>query len=595
MSELEGNFLPDTVTNTIIEYDTLFIEKVIIEHDSVFVYITDTLVITDTVYIVDTVTNTVIDTVYKYHTDTVYVTRIDTVIVNHTDTVYEEVRDTIVITKELVFDCYDFDSEGRLVVTSSEDKKYLISYNLQMETSGDVYFKQETSEKFVLEDNQAYFSGNTAYFDVSKGTEKQTLAVNVRGASYIIFNNQDVTPCYNFYVEAELSHLQDREVNDVIYEVAIVNYYFYNAEGNMVETASQLLFAPKYEENERNVTIDYTIESAQTHTGYELVINGKIDNSIYSDTITQARIPLFLSIETEAKKSVRGTNFNFNYVDGVVEVSTNTSQAGITKEFDAMKVRYNEYEALYNHLVSASSNQITNQQKVRYINDFTVEIGGETESIKLPLKVSVLKETIDPVGVVGGLPTQNVTISYQASLDILTASAPQEIEISVDAVYFEGEEITFANKSVAFKTVLAQAIRFTCVLSKSSAGEYYYRYRQDGETAWTTIAIDEKEHNWLLTNAQRTPSSAYGLANYNSGGGVWKPGFIECKNFKDQAWFFNYNEKADNDDPVYHNKFGIGYKELETMVNQNYDQPVWHATNVQGDLYLLDGVYFLFK
>jgi hypothetical protein len=468
---------------------------------------------------------------------------------------------------------------------------------MQMETSGDVYFKQENQDAFVLENNKAYFEGNNAYFDVSKGTEKYTLGVNVKGASYVIVNNQDVTPCYNFYVEAELTNLNDREINGVMHEVAVVNYYFYNAEGSIVETASQLLFAPKYEEkpvNERVVTIEYTLEPAQTHMGYELVINGKIDNTIFGDTLSQARIPLFLSIETEAKKSVMGANFNFAYNGGVVEVVTNTTQADVTKDFDALKVIYNEYEAIYNHIVSASGNQITNQQKVRYINDFTVEFGGQTKNITLPLEVSVSEATIGSVELIGGFPSKNVSIPYQANLSSLKASANQEIEISVEAVYFEGEEITFANKSVAFNSVLGQALRFTCVISKTSTGEYYYRYRLDGASAWTKIAIEKSEYDWLLTNAQRSPSDAYGLANYYSGGD-WKPGFIECKDFKTQAWFFNYNKNANNNDPQYHNKFGIGKKELSTMVNQNYSQPVWHASVVQGDLYLLDGVYYLFK
>ena len=534
MSELQGNFLPDTVTNTV--YDTLIVEKVIIEHDSVLVYIHDTIYVTDTIH--------------NNNTDTVYVTHtvIDTVVINNTDTVYKEiiVTDTVVITKELYFDCYDFDGDGRLVVTSSEGKKYLISYNLQMETSGDVYFKQETKDAFVLEDSRAYFEGNTAYFNVSKGTEKITLGVNVKGASYVIVNNQDVTPCYNFYVEAELTNLSDREINGVMYEVAVVNYYFYNAEGNVVEIANQLLFAPKYEEepvNEREVTIEYTIEPTQSYVGYTLVINGKIDNSIWSDTLNQVRIPLFLDIKTEAKKTVIGDNFDFSYVGGIVDVTTSVTKSGLSNQDGDLKVTYNEYEKVTNHLVSASGNQITNQQIVTYLNNFTVEFGGQTENINLDLNVVAIDATKASVTVESGMPTQKITIPYQATLDKLSASANQEIEVSIKAVYFDGEEITFANKSVAFKDVLGQALRFTCVLSKTSDGNYYYRYRQDGVAVWTTIQLEEAEYNWLLSNAKRSPSSAYGLANRNANG-TWDAGFIECTDFKDQAWIFSYNEEA---------------------------------------------------
>jgi hypothetical protein len=238
---------------------------------------------------------------------------------------------------------------------------------------------------------------------------------------------------------------------------------------------------------------------------------------------------------------------------------------------------------------------ITNQQVVTYLNNFAVEFGGQTKNINLPLNVVVSTAIDSSITVVNDMPTKNITIPYTATLDKLSASANQEIEISAKAVYFENEQIEFANKSVAFKAVLGQALRFTCVLSKTSDGNYYYRYRQDGATVWTTIQLDEVEYDWLLSNARRSPSSAYGLANRNANG-TWAAGFIECTNFKEQAWIFSYNEEAGPNAPLEdHHKQGIGKKELTTMINQNYSQPVWHATHVQGNLYLLDGEYYLFN
>ena len=555
LSELEGNFLPDSVAL----------------HDTI--------------------------------TEIKYEIRVDTI---H-DSIYVEIHDTTSgdsVRIPVKYRCYDFNEYGSLVAEGDDGNYYVISYNVIIRTSGEeVYFKQKNKDNFVLKNKTSNFRGGTAVFTVTKGAEEINLAVNVPGASGVIINNEDVKPCSEdgFKVVAELSEADTTEIDGETYVKATITYNFLNLEEVSVANASQKLFAPAYveeqpkEENKRDISINYSVEKAQTHNGYILVITGKIDNSLLEDTTAQVRIPLFLNITTEAKKSVVGNDFNFSYVGSIVDIATTTTQSGLTKEDGALKVTYNEYEHITNHVVSASSNVITNQQVVTYLNNFAVEFGGQTKNINLPLNVVVSTATESSITVVNDMPTKNITIPYTATLDKLSASANQEIEISAKAVYFENEQIEFANKSVAFKAVLGQALRFTCVLSKTSDGNYYYRYRQDGATVWTTIQLDEVEYDWLLSNARRSPSSAYGLANRNANG-TWAAGFIECTNFKEQAWIFSYNEEAGPNAPLEdHHKQGIGKKELTTMINQNYSQPVWHATHVQGNLYLLDGEYYLFN
>ena len=536
-------------------------------------------------------------------TEIKYEIRVDTI---H-DSIYVEIHDTTSgdsVRIPVKYRCYDFNEYGSLVAEGDDGNYYVISYNVIIRTSGEeVYFKQKNKDNFVLKNKTSNFRGGTAVFTVTKGAEEINLAVNVPGASGVIINNEDVKPCSEdgFKVVAELSEADTTEIDGETYVKATITYNFLNLEEVSVANASQKLFAPAYveeqpkEENKRDISINYSVEKAQTHNGYILVITGKIDNSLLEDTTAQVRIPLFLNITTEAKKSVVGNDFNFSYVGSIVDIATTTTQSGLTKEDGALKVTYNEYEHITNHVVSASSNVITNQQVVTYLNNFAVEFGGQTKNINLPLNVVVSTATESSITVVNDMPTKNITIPYTATLDKLSASANQEIEISAKAVYFENEQIEFANKSVAFKAVLGQALRFTCVLSKTSDGNYYYRYRQDGATVWTTIQLDEVEYDWLLSNARRSPSSAYGLANRNANG-TWAAGFIECTNFKEQAWIFSYNEEAGPNAPLEdHHKQGIGKKELTTMINQNYSQPVWHATHVQGNLYLLDGEYYLFN
>ena len=563
LSELEGNFLPDsvtlhdTITDTIteIKYDTLVVEKIIV--DSIYVTIHDT---------------------------------------TPGDSVKIPVK----------YRCYDFNEGGSLVAEGDDGIYYVISYNVIIRTSGEeVYFKQKNKDNFVLKNKTSNFRGSTAVFTVTKGAEEINLAVNVPGASGVIINNEDIKPCSEdgFKVVAELSEADTTEIDGETYVKATITYNFLNLEGISVANASQKLFAPVYveeqpkEENKRDISINYSVEKAQTHNGYILVITGKIDNSLLEDTISQVRIPLMLSISTEAKKSVIGNEFDFSYLSDVAEVFTNPIQSGLTTENEYIKVTYNEYEKITEQLVSASGNTLTNQQVVKYYNNFNVEFGGETETIDLNVNVAAVKYEEGNVELVNNLPSKKVTVKYEATLDNkLTASANQEIEMAIEAVYFEGEEITFANKSVAFKSVLGQALRFTCVLSKTSSGDnYYYRYRQDGVTTWTKVEIEEVEYNWLLTNVKKTPASAYGLANRNADG-TWDPGFIECTNFKEQAWIISYNaEVGPNAELKNHYLQGLGTKELSTMINQNYSQPVWHATHVQDNLYSLDGEYYLFN
>jgi hypothetical protein len=136
MSHLEGVAeLP-----VVVERDTIYQDRVVVKNDTVLVFIHDTIVVENTIHTTDTVI---------LH---------DTVVVEGETVV---IHDTIVVTKELEFECYTFNKEGYIVVYA-ENKEYIISYNVLMENSGDVYFR-ESAEPFVLKNKSAYFdSGSSA-------------------------------------------------------------------------------------------------------------------------------------------------------------------------------------------------------------------------------------------------------------------------------------------------------------------------------------------------------------------------------------------------------------------------------------------------
>lgn len=504
MSELIGSQMPDSIVvndtitqiDSVLIHDTTYVEKVIVEHDTINIYIHDT---------------TYIETVV---TDTIVVEITDTVYVNG-EPIIETIYDTVYVTRELEFDCYGFNREGYIVAKSSEGKEYVVSYNVVIETSGDVNFQSENEDAFVLKNKSAYFdSGNMAYFNVSKGNESVTLGVHVNGTNSVIINNQEVTPCYNFGIEAELTNLSDEERDGKTYQVAVVNYSFLNGDGEVVKRAQQYLYAPKHVEepvNERTVTINYTIEDAQSFVGSYLVVTGTIDNTLFADTTAQVRIPLTLGIECGDPKTVYGNNFEFNMGTSVVEVSKNAVQSGLKEEANSLVITYSEYETIYNHTSTASGKSVVTQQTVSHNNDFVVEFGGATKNITLPVKVMAKTSQAGDVVTEGQVAKVKVDITYEATMENLTASDVQEVNICVNAIYFENQTILKVNRTVTFDAIQSPRV-YDCALTQdvnnSSAHNFYYREIVGGVAkAWQVVSLSADQYKYISDGLKQSGSA----------------------------------------------------------------------------------------
>ena len=72
--------------------------------------------------------------------------------------------------------------------------------------------------------------------------------------------------------------------------------------------------------------------------------------------------------------------------------SSSNSVNSLNKKDGQLSVTYNEYEKITEQLVSASGNTLTNQQVVKYYNNFNVEFEGETETIDLNVNVAAVKD-----------------------------------------------------------------------------------------------------------------------------------------------------------------------------------------------------------
>lgn len=483
MSEIIGNEeLP-----TVVERDTVYeyVEEVILKDSLIYVFIHDTLIVDNTT------------------TDTLIVEKYDTTYIKG-DTVINTVYDTVFVTRELEFNCYTFDEEGRIVASSTEGEPYVISYNLMIETSGDVYFTQETEEDFSLKNSRAEFSNsNSAYFTVSKGSEEVTLEVKAPGANSVIINNDEVIPCDYFEIEAEITELNDREINGKSYEVALISYSFYSIiNGREVAAAEtqQYLFAPKAvsePENERVVTIEKYVD------GGNLIVKGKIDNSILEDTTAQVSIPLTLSLACGTPQVVTGTNFKFNAGNNVNLVSETTVNT-LALDNNSMVVSYEEVETVFNHTSTASGNTVITNQTTRHYDNFVVTFGGKEEVIELgSLSVYPQEKTEGSVNVTTGA-QKTIVVPFKAEYAGLTATANQEITIVVEAIAFAGQRVVEAYRTISFNQHESCMV-YDCVLTRSEDNsEHYFHYREivNGvPQAWVSEKLTQENYEFITNKS----------------------------------------------------------------------------------------------
>jgi hypothetical protein len=473
---------------TEIVYDTVYADRVVIQHDSVLVYIHDTVVINNDVY----------------HTDTLVVH--DTVVVNG-DTVVK--TDTIYMTRELSFDCYTFNSEGN-IIAKTDEKDYYITFNVLIENSGDVYFQKESDAPFVLENTEAYFDyGNCTFFTVTKGEEEVTLEVLVKGANNIVINNQDVHPCTPFHVEADLTELPDEEIKGVTYEVAVIRYSLINGDDEVVETSRQYLYAPIAEpKNERTVKIDYTLEKAHEFDGAWLIVTGLIDNSILPDSSSNVRIPLTLDLSTEDLKTVYGENFDFTLGKNLVEGSKDPSDKEMNN--NGLVVSYKEYNGLYHHTSTASGNNVTTEQKVSYYNDFVVTYGGEVKNIEFPLSVKAKSFTKGEVEVEGSTAKVRVNIEYEATIANLTATASQDIDVVINAIAFDNQKVLYANRTITFSGLQSPRV-YDCVITEvnnNGAHNFVYREIVNGQPqGWEFVSLSDENFSFITEGLRKSGSA----------------------------------------------------------------------------------------
>lgn len=423
---------------------------------------------------------------------------IENVVVDDT-TIYVHVRDTV----KIEFSCYTFDQEGRIVATSLEGEPYVISYNLMIETSGDVYFTQETEEDFSLKNTRAEFvNSNSAYFTVSKGSEDVTLEVKAPGAKSVIINNDEVFPCDYFEVEADITNLSNREINGKNYEVALISYSFYSIiNGKEVAAAEteQYMFAPVSEPvNERSVTIEKNVD------GGNLIITGRIENSLLEDTTAQVRIPLTLSLACGAPQVVTGTNFNFAAGQKTTLVSETTVNT-LTQDNNSMVVTYDEVETMFQHSSTASGNTVITNQTTRHYDNFVVTFGGKEEVIDISkLSVYPQEKTEGSVDVVTGVAQKTIVVPFKAEYAGLTATANQEITIVIEAISFAGQRVVEAYRTISFNQHESCMV-YDCVLTRSEDNsDHYFHYREivnEVPQAWVSEKLTQENYNFITNKS----------------------------------------------------------------------------------------------
>jgi hypothetical protein len=505
MSHLEGVAeLP-----VVVERDTIYQDRVVVKNDTVLVFIHDTIVVENTIHTTDTVI---------LH---------DTVVVEGETVV---IHDTIVVTKELEFECYTFNKEGYIVVYA-ENKEYIISYNVLMENSGDVYFR-ESAEPFVLKNKSAYFdSGHSAYFTVVKGEEEIILEVMVKGSNTLIINNNPVDPCNPFHIEAELTPLPDEEINGVTYEVGVIRYVLLNGDDEIIETSRQFLYAPKSikneEINDRKVTVTYVIEEHQHKNQYVLIINGYIDNTIYPDTSAKMEIPLYMELRCGLPLEVRGSDNSFDL--GRLSEPEKAEVGTESKEGDhSMTVTYKEYENTYSHEYTASGKTILAKQHVRYYNEFVVSFGGEEHKIDLPINTLCTGFEAKDIEIEGSVVTLPFVVSYEAKQDRLVSTAKQEVSIVIDAIAFDGQKSLFANRSISFDGLKSPRV-FDCVVLITNNGEYNFAYREivDGvHGQWFFEPLSNEAFEAIEKGLQKSNSSLSVFFKKENGVTTTKVGYL---------------------------------------------------------------------
>ena len=472
----------------------------------------------------------------------------DTIIVGDTvvvrDTVFTEKIVEIVTEVPQNFDCYDFNTMGNIFAHSNNHSlNNEFSFNFQMDVVREVWLTEAGAVKVSPE--KASFNKGIAVFKIENGKESKSIVVEVPGANSVIINSKEIYPCRPFSVNSEMSQGGIEIISGKEYQVTYVTYTFLNGYGSAVRSAEQKIYSPvepQEPQNDRVVSINHRYENGK------LIIDGNIDNTIWPDTVARIEIPLLLTIEGDESKTVYGNSFACNFV-GSPTMSSKNAVNSLKRENNSLVVTFNEYASIWTHNVNASGNNITLNPKVKYYNDFVVNFGGETRNISLNVAVNAINKNEGAIYSNGEYASKDFTYSYEAKLDGMSATASQEIKINVKAIYFDGEEIVWGNRSVSFDGVLVKGKFFDCLLTTGNDGNYYYHYRQVGDNTWTRLKLSGKEEfDYLLQEAQKTNQ---GLANfYDKSSGAWLPGVVWSENVKEAVIHANYTQGTIGKDKI---------------------------------------------
>jgi hypothetical protein len=533
----------------------------------------------------------------------------DTIKINTTDTLKEGVELT----------CYTFDAKGNVVVRDAKGTEHVVSnvFGLRMETNGNKFFNQMNNSSFDLENETSSWEDDQAFFTMKKGDEVVTLIVTAKGSCSMKVWGKELFPCGVFSVNADIISTTTEKIDSITYSVATVEYTFYVTTENETSVdktypaarARQMVYAPvavekpedpedpkdpqepqepEKPEHERVVDLDGKVVENT------LVVTGKVSDNLNGDREAETSMDLYLKLQPIAERTVYGTDFTFAK-GGLKEVSE--TKKSMIHEDNGIKLAYDLVTKTFEQVSTASGETIISTIVVKFYDNFEASFEGKTESLNAgTLNLHANAHTESGVMRVGGRLEKNFTTPYQASFAGLTASENGVVNIEVNATYFEGEKIQFANRAVAFVGATDRGVMYTCVLTSADNGKYYYRYRKDGDNAWDTVEVSKDEFEWLLTNAKVGANMSkeegfQGLANYREGN--WKAGIANFNKKVTAGRYFNFKttSKPGLDGQ---NTYGISQTQLETMVDQNFGAPIVHAVAKGNNLYVLNGEVFLF-
>ncbi len=343
---------------TIIKVDTLVIEKegktdTLVIRDTIKVPEYVPVIKIDTVYVRDTITNTITDTVYKERVvyDTVYVekTKIDTVFVNKTDTLYVDVeveiekpiyiRDTVkieVIIRDTTYILPDGAYYGKPYVGGKETAylpEFIFVDGVHVETNLiPAKFKFQltagnpilvgatpvlTNDKAAVNNNTfsyLYYAGNNVFdswmvdfnrevtFVTSDGKSiKHTLTENWEPMSLAYYKSSDLT----------WDHLSAATINNIIQDTDVQQLY-------MMPKSPEYTFAHEHK-NSKVLTAEMQIRD--THNGIVLE-NGKAVERAAYDALHQVSHSQSNAIEYNSISSVENRVFTLD--NGVARIANAT-------------------------------------------------------------------------------------------------------------------------------------------------------------------------------------------------------------------------------------------------------------------------------